>query len=329
MKVRIIIHLLALLAMSMVGQSTATAASDNNAAASTPDVNGIGSIHGDGGAEAGDLASLADLGGQLLVVETGRVSRLTQAGDLQAIGKTYSTARMHNGKVYMCRGSGLGRYELVPYDLEGKRHRAVPIPREVRNMVDFIILPGGRFAFFDNKYDVVHFADISGRHIREVALPETASKGLQNMFGLVVGNSLIISEDGRGQLIAIDLTTYETSIFRDFSRLKGWLGALAYADGSFYLCQSRQVITFEEGSDVLKRIAITPDGYITGIVVENGRIFVSVNGVTHVKQRSLEARIRTRRGIIYEIDPNTGEVKKLLDGLRYPVGLLFAPAATE
>ena len=61
----------------------------------------------------------------------------------------------------------------------------------------------------------------------------------QNMAGVVVGNDLIISEDGNNRLLRADLDTYEIEIFRDLSDLSGWLGAIDYSDGVYCICQSQ------------------------------------------------------------------------------------------
>ncbi|MFC1795327.1 hypothetical protein ACFL3Q_17290, partial [Planctomycetota bacterium] len=60
---------------------------------------------------------------------------------------------------------------------------------------------------------------------------------------------------------------------------------------------------------------------ITGIACAQGRLFVVVNGMSRIKERSLSAKNRTAQGILYEINPETGKVKQLKDGLNYPNGV--------
>ena len=138
---------------------------------------------------------------------------------------------------------------------------------------------------------------------------------------MVVGNKLVVSENGHNELISVDLITYEFSVFRNLKHLGGWLGAITWANGTYYLCQSRRIYTFTEDSPEVRLIAATPEGNITGIAYAQGHLFAVVNGMSRINERSLAAKYRTNQGLLYEINPETGKVKQLKDGLNYPDGL--------
>jgi hypothetical protein len=274
---------------------------------------------------------LADVPGTLVLAETGHISRVTAEGKLERLAKSYSVARSREGRVYVCRSRSLGQFQLIAYDREGARVGSVPIPSEVKYMVDFLPLSGGGFAFFDNKNDRVHFAGPNGRQTGVVDLPgQHDSRHLQNMFGVAVGNKLVVSENGDGHLVAIDLTTREASIFRNLTKLRGWLGAIAHADGTYYICQNRRIFAFEQGGDEVRHVATVPVGSITGIAVVDGSLFVVANGATRMPKLKLSSRIKTRHGALYRIDLRSGKVTEILSRLKYPTGILhLAETAAE
>ena len=101
------------------------------------------------------------------------------------------------------------------YDFQGNLTRTVPIPTEVA-FLEFVPLPGERFACLDNHGDKIHFIDSSGTLLATTAMDIVENFHSQNVEGVVVGNKLVVSEDGSKRLLAFDLDTYAVAVFRDF-----------------------------------------------------------------------------------------------------------------
>jgi len=198
-----------------------------------------------------------------------------------------------------------GYSSLDEYDFNGTFIRNIPLPAGV-NHYGWAALPGGRFAMMSNHYDTVYFVDDAGHLLAKSAMNEEPDQSLQNMCGVVVGNDLIISEDGDNHLLRADLATYEITQFRDFSDLSGWLGAIDYDNGHYCLCQSNKIWHFEaEGEPSL--IATLPEesSAITGAVMIGGHTFVVMNF----------------GGKFYMVNNTTGAITKILEGLSYPEDL--------
>jgi len=213
--------------------------------------------------------------------------------------------------------------DIIVYDATGKKHKSISIPAEVQWSTDFVVIPDKRMAFLDNMHDVIYFVDEHGKYLKTVAIADTPDNELQNMDGVVVDGRLIVSESGHNELVAVDLATYALSVFRSLKHLRGWLGAIAYAEGQYYICQSQDIYSFKPGAPDVTKVATTPAGNITGIVFTQGRLLAVVNGMSRINERSLAAKCRTKNGVLYQIDPTSGEVTLLKDGLNYPEGILL------
>jgi len=177
----------------------------------------------------------------------------------------------------------------------------ISLPEEVAYSVNFLVLPDSRFAMLDNKNDKVYFINSQGKYLKTVDILESSDSELQNLDGVVVGNSLILSENGHNQLLKIDLQTYQVSIFRDFSNLVGWLSDIAYHDGKFYICQAQNIYSFVEGHQETL-ICTLPEGNNTGLVIVGNFGFVTSNFGNKV----------------YKIDLSTGEWEVFVPELDYP-----------
>ena len=195
---------------------------------------------------------------------------------------------------------------ITEWDLDGSWVRYIPIPDGVPGSWYFAALPSDRFAIMSNSLDSIYFIDDAGNLLAAVGMLVPANEGWQNLYGVVVGHALIISEDGSNNLLRVDLNTYEISVFRTLSGLSGWLGAIEYRHGYYYICQAQKIYRFQE-SGALELIAeLGPDlNNITGIVVVGGQSFVTLN----------------HAGAMYRVHNATGQVTRLLEGLDYPTDL--------
>ena len=187
-------------------------------------------------------------------------------------------------------------------DLDGSFVRSIPVPHGAGSGW-FATLPDSRFAMLDNVSDSVYFIDDADNLLAAVGMPVPANVGLQNLDGVVVGDALIISEDGYNHLLRADLNTYTISFFKDFSHLSGWLGAIDYNNGRYYICQAQKIYLFEDPGALHFIQTLGEDLYnITGIVVAGGHSFVALNFA----------------GAVYRVNNTTGQIVAFLAGIDYP-----------
>ncbi|MDK2383403.1 MAG: hypothetical protein QI199_01165 [Candidatus Korarchaeota archaeon] len=180
-------------------------------------------------------------------------------------------------------------YEL---SLEGK------ILREIYPKAPYCVsttpMPQDRFAVLDNKNDWVYVVDSNGSVLNGVNLTREPGPSLQNMYGIVVGSKLVVSEDGEGRIVSVDLKTYEVSVFKGMSGDK-FRGPITYSNGVFYACSSSKVYSFTESGPV----RIVTDRFFdnpTGIAVAGDRLYL------------------TRSNEIYMISLSDGSVRKIAEG---------------
>lgn len=173
---------------------------------------------------------------------------------------------------------------------------------------DFAMLPSGGFAFISNESDSVAFMGPNGAVEAQVEMPNPSEDSLQNCDGVVVGSRLILSENGNNELVAFDLNTHEASIFRSFPEWGGWLGAITYNGGLFYLCGGTVIRRFAETGEP-QDVATFPLGNITGIVVVGNYAYVVINF----------------EGTLHRIDTRTGADEIILSDLGYPQDIEHLP----
>ncbi len=243
---------------------------------------------------------------QNLYVLTGQgVMQVSNNGQMQSVISGAGTDLDTSGnELYKITND---RSAVQVFDLVGNLSRSIPIPIEAAGeYLQLAVIPDGRLALMDNANDVVYFTDNSGGLITTAYLRSPADNSLQNLDGVVVGDRLIISEDGDKHLVQIDLNSYQASVYRDFSGLPlSWLGSLTYVAGQYYLTGPTQIYAFPEGGDI-RLVAEVPEGNITGIAVIDNTAYVSINF----------------SGTIYKIVLSTGAVDALASGLDYPEALV-------
>ena len=168
----------------------------------------------------------------------------------------------------------------------------------------FTVLPDSRFAILDNAKDSIHILDQKGEIIKSVSMLHEPDNHAQNVHGIVVNNSLIVSEDGNRNLLSVDLETFEVSIFKTLKSLPwGWLGALYYFNNTFYICQSTKIWSFiDSRQDNLSLVAELPENNITSLVVVDSFAYATINFTNK----------------IYKINVLTGEYEVFVEGIDYP-----------
>jgi hypothetical protein len=194
---------------------------------------------------------------------------------------------------------------IEQYDYKGNFIRRISVPKEA-SCLWFAALPDG-FALLDNTDDKVYFIDSGGTFIAAADIKDTPDRHMQNIDAIVVDNMLVVSENGDRQLMKVDLDSYATSVFRDLQELSGWLGAVDYSDGIYYLCQSSKIYSFSESSSPAL-ICTLGEGNITGIVVYQGYAYVTVNF----------------SGRIYRVNLEDGSAEIFFEGLNDPSDIALA-----
>ena len=169
----------------------------------------------------------------------------------------------------------------------------------------FAALPDRRLAVFDNEADRIFVVDRIGRVVKELPMRDEPDEGMQSTFGLVVGDRLLVSEDGDKRILAVDLKTYEVEVFRDLGMLRSWIGAIGHANGTWYVCTGIHVYAFQ-GDEPHRLVAQLPKGNITGLAILGGQAFVTVNFP----------------GTLVRIDLETGDTTTVASGLARPDGLV-------
>jgi hypothetical protein len=200
---------------------------------------------------------------------------------------------------------------IVAYDLEGHYRRTIPTPPQANSYLTFVVLPDDKFALLDNSNDKVFFIDYEGNLIATTSIQPVKDSHLQNLDGIVVDNRLILSEDGDGRVLEIDLASYEMSIFKDFSYLPHWLSDIAYANGTYYICSPKIVYAFTDSGSAVP-VAEIQDYTITGIVVIEDCAYVSVSA--------------NFAGKVYKIDLISGATSVLVSDLDYPREIVVSSA---
>ena len=195
--------------------------------------------------------------------------------------------------------------DIVAYDLQGHHLKTIPTPPPAQDYLTFVALPGKRFALLDNVNDKVFVIDDEGYLLATVNLKPVKDGSAQNVDGVVVGNRLIVSQDGDGHVMAVDLATYEISVFQDLSASVSSLGAIAYAGGKYYICGPNAVYSFTAEPGSLEQVAEITDYNITGIVVVGDTAYISVNFA----------------GKIYKVDLMSGSLAEIVTELDYPVDI--------
>jgi hypothetical protein len=236
------------------------------------------------------------------------LARISESGDTQLVNDSQGTAlKLLDNELFLISRN---RSAILVCGPTGKVLRTIPIPSEaVGKYLKLAIVPDGRLALMDNRNDKIYFTDNSGQLLTTVDIKDPADDSLQALDGVVVGDRLIVTEDGDKRLLQVDLSTYRVSVFRDFSHLPDpYLGSITYADGTYLLAGTTQVYQFTEGTPPTL-LAQVPEGNITGLVVGGNCVYVSVNA----------------SGTIEAIDLRTGASRVWASGLDYPEGLVAVP----
>jgi thiol-disulfide isomerase/thioredoxin len=263
------------------------------------------------GGDVNAPAGGTDAGDTLLLVGGDQISSIASSGQSAPFLASSGLVAVLGDEIYVAKPQST-RPKVTVYNIAGVQVRTIPVPAELPKFTGYVVIPDGRVAFLDNIDDTIGFADRTGKYLRTVRMRRQPDDHLQNTAGTIVDNRLIVSEDGDKRLLAVDLDTYEVTVFRDLKHLPGpWLGAITAAEGKVYLCTPNQVFSFSPDDATEHHVATLPEGVgnITGIVYQAGRLFVVANST----------------GDLHEIDVASGTTRRIAGGLDYPEGLVSLP----
>jgi hypothetical protein len=235
----------------------------------------------------------------------------TGTHDLLISGHDSSNAiEIRNQILYATRGER--GTDIMAYTLQGDFLKAMPTPPEAAAYLTFVSLPDERFALLDNVNDKIFIINSTGGLLATVRMRAQADNILQSIDGVVVGDRLIVSEDGHGHILQIDLTSYAVSTFKDLGHLPGsYVGAIAYANDTYYICTNQSLYSFTESGNAVK-IADIPEHNTTSVVVVDESAYVTVNFSGH----------------IYQVNLDSGTVSLLTSDLTYPIDIECASSET-
>lgn len=245
-------------------------------------------------------------GSFLIATDDGLVA-MSPRGDTFLFGS--DPAPFRNIEVQGTRIFASGWSRITEYDLSGAVVSTIILPERIGYPIGFTALPDGDFAILDCLADSVYFVDETGIPHHAVEMPETSHpENLQNMMGLVRGGKLIISETGTGKIAAIDLTTYDATIFRDFSSEFGWFADINFKRPFYYVTRSQKLQRFTRRGRL--RDVAEFEGYnLTGIAIFGNHAFGVLNHV----------------GEVHRIHLASGRTRLLAEGLNTPRDIEFIP----
>jgi hypothetical protein len=245
-------------------------------------------------------------GGTLLVQTETEVLAVAMSGDYFSFRSGYSHLEVLGTRIFV----GASSVSEIDHSGNAINHISRP-PEGPSRVTNFAVLPDAGFAFMENWGDTVTIVTSDGVFIENVVMPE-ASEINQGLFGVVVGDRLIVSETGNQKLVQVDLTTRDASIFKDLSHLGKWLLDIDYSNGVYYLAQYDYVYEFTEDGEAEVLFSM-PEGFM---------LYLAVVG------KYAYATDRTA-GKIYRVDVFTGEGETLVEGLDNPRDIEYLPVALE
>lgn len=243
---------------------------------------------------------------ELIVAERHRLLKLTRQGEVSTfLQGEFQIAQVRSNNQLFARQ---GRTVHV-YDWRARETRAINVPQEPNGDIAFTVLPDDRMAFFNNMRHEIRFTTSAGQSLRTVQIGSPRGGELVCLNGVVSDGKLIFIDNGWRQVCAVDLATYDLSLVHD-SVNPGPLDAIGYAEGNYYVCTQNKVLKVSSDSPGVQELATLPKCSITGILPLWKRLYVVVNGVG-----------QARGGALYDVDPSSGAVTLLMDGLEYPQGI--------
>jgi hypothetical protein len=257
---------------------------------------------GNGGTAVSD-AAVEVMSGTLLVQTRDGLIAVGARGESFTLSPSSGSVEVLGTRIFM-----MGWHRVTELDHTGTEIGDINIDDPSVSGYDFAMLPSGGFAFASNSSDSVAFMGPNGAVEAQVEMPNPSDDSLQNVDGVVVGSRLILSENGNNELVAFDLNTHAASIFRSFPNWGGWLGAIDYDGGLFYLCGGTVIRRFSETGEP-EDVATLPQGNITGIVVVGNYAYAVVNF----------------EGALHRVDTRTGADEVLVSGLTYPQDIEHLP----
>ena len=203
---------------------------------------------------------------------------------------------VYNNRIYVHWG-----LNVEVYSLDANLLRTISLDSRIPSPAGLVVLAGENMAVLDNSSDSVYFTNSAGELLASVSMTGDPPGGnLQIVNGIVVGNSLIVSEDGNSNVVRFDLSNYKRSVLKSFDHLPGWLGDIAYWEGRFYVAKWNTIHQFIDDSEMV--VATMPEGNNVGMAVKGNFAYVTSNFGNK----------------IYRANLRDGSLEVLIDDANYP-----------
>jgi hypothetical protein len=211
-----------------------------------------------------------------------------------------------------CRRSSASPDTIFEVAHNGTTLRTIPISDAIPYPYRLVALPGGGFATLDNESDRIDFIDSNGDFLQTVMMPDPSPNELQAVYGVVVGDKLIVSETGGNKVICVDLTTYEASILRDLTSLPPpWFSDIDFWNHYYWICGPDRTWRFKPSGDIYDMCTFSESSLVGMAIVDAVGYFV----VNSYPSRLYRVQI--------PLDPCTPEL--VASDLGYPNDLEYIP----
>lgn len=242
---------------------------------------------------------------ELLVgTDSGIVKIDANSGTVTPLGVGGQWFDLHDGKIYSAKKDWT---TVEVFDLSGNTIKTITHP--YFHAVGIVVVGDNLIALLDNDANKVQFIDMSGSLVHWVSFAGDPSSA-QNMDGVVVGNRLVVSEDGKKRVFYVDLDDYSSGTIADLSGISAtWLSGIAYYAGTYYTgADDSHVYKFAEGGEPTL-LATIIDAPVSGMELGNGYLYATV----------------FHTGKVYKIDLADGAVTLLASGLSRPENIRAIP----
>ncbi len=244
----------------------------------------------------------ADPGYLLVGTPTGIVRLDLQDGTLAPLGFGSGSFARKDDALYYRAGT-----RIKVYDLEGNHLRDVVIDPPVPS-IEIAVAADGTVLLLDNDGDKIHFLNPDGTLAASVDFGGNPAT-LENLYPLLRGSQLVVSEDGYKRVFAVSLDDRSVRVVKDLSSLEAdWLSGIAWDGGAYYVGTNRRTIVRFTESGPATVLATLPD-VPAGLAYAAGRLYAAAY----------------HAGKVYRIDPASGAFEVVAQGLDRPAILVAGP----
>jgi hypothetical protein len=170
-------------------------------------------VSDDRGGSASDGTCIEVYGGTLLITTGNGLIAVDLDGSSFIMSESSGSVEVLGTRIFVKYGG----HSMREYNSATQVVGSISIPDTIPYPYIPVVLPDGGFAFLDNANDRIDFIDSQGNYLLFIEMPEVSPHNLQAVDGVIVGNTLIVSETGTRKVIEVDLSSHTASIFKDLT----------------------------------------------------------------------------------------------------------------